>query len=452
MDQFIALGIVTVVGVTGLILYLHSDIRAASLNVGSSEPVPSPAASTPDALRELWGASTDPALGAVVSPTGVVVTTNQHGVTALDATTGEQRWSYDRSNRDLCAVGSGDVDPGAMNASGRLHGIVAVYQNDDWCTDVQSFDANDGTRGEVRTSPLQKGGQLLFGGNVSGWWAPTLVEVWRYDLFRMIRYGIEPNPTNSGTQHLGCTFTDMALALDQFATIEHCADEGPNARVVLNFNDPNSKKTEWSPFEFDPRIDVDTGSPSAVVVGITTHRVLVLVSSPSPALVLYDAAGTELSRQHVEVTAEEIATAANGRPLPRLVTSNASYALVGNSLLVMDHETVNAPAPSTALETATATTSAPSSSASAPPSVRLESLTLRYVKNGALGLPAEMADTLLIPVDGGLLKTDLNTEPSPTDGVLPIERGGYSGTIAVHDRRGLRLAAGAPRRRWRHDC
>ena len=40
---------------------------------------------------------------------------------------------------------------------------------------------------------------------------------------RTIQYGDLPNPPKPNAAHTGCTFTDIALADEQFATVEHCA-------------------------------------------------------------------------------------------------------------------------------------------------------------------------------------------------------------------------------------
>lgn len=437
LDRAIAVALTTVLVVVGLILYLRSDIRAADLQTGESEPVPTPGTSVPASLTESWRAPTDPELGAVISPGGVVVTTTTHGMTALDASTGAERWSYRRDNRELCAVGSPDTDAAAVTSTGHLSGITAVYRVGDWCSAVQNFDAVTGERGRTRTSPNEAGGELLFGGNAAGWWAPTLLELWRYDLVLMTRYGIEPNPTNSGTQHVGCTFTDMAIALDQFATIEHCAEQGPNARVTLHFNDAGSKRTDgkWDKFEFEPRMDVDTGSPVAVIAAVSIHRVLVLVTEPEPALVLYDAAGTEISRTPVDLTVDEITAAADGRPLPRLVTDNASYAKVGDTVLVMGEESVTTDAPATAITTstpaATETSAAPSTAPAAPEQVTVTSLEFKYAVPDALGLPAEEGSDLLVPVADGLLVLDRETGPAGATRTIPLTREGWVGPIQV---------------------
>lgn len=435
LDRAIAVALTTVLVVVGLIIYLRSDIRAADLQVGPSQELPTPGSSVPQTLGETWRAPTDPDLGAVISPGGVVVTTTPHGFTGLDAGNGTQRWSYNRSNRDLCGLGSPDTTPNDVTSGGHLSGITAVYRNGDFCSEVQNFDAVTGERGRVRTSPNAGDGELLFGGNAAGWWSPTLAEVWRYDLVLMARYGTEPNPTNSGTDHPGCVFTDMAIALDQFATIEHCQAQGPNARVTLHFNDPGSKQVNnWDKFEFDARMDVDTGSPAAAIVAVSVHRVLVLVSEPEPALVLYDAVGTEISRSAVDLTAEDIVAAADGRPLLRYTTDNATYAMVGDTVLMVSEEQVTTAAPSTDLTTPESTEPSAGATDTSPaprPQVTVTSLSLKYLVHDVLGLPTEVGTEVMFPVADGILVLDQRTGPSGPNRTIGVEREGWVGPIRI---------------------
>ncbi|GGL95740.1 Rv3212 family protein [Nakamurella endophytica] len=435
-DRLLAAAIAVVVAAVGVVVYLTSDNRATTDATGPQVPPPSAASVAPTTLRQAWTAATDPSLGAVASPSGVVVTTDRHAVTAHDAVTGAVRWSYTRSNRDLCAVGSGDTDDQPVDQGSGVRGIATVYAENGFCSQLMTLDPVTGSRSKVRTSPLPLGGSLVFGGPYAGWLSPTLVEVWRNDLVRTIQYGVQPNPTNPSSSHLGCTFTDLALAETQFATVEHCAAQGATARVVLNFDDPGAQKPkDWDQFKHTARMDVDTRSPAAVIVGVTPDRVAVLVSAPSPAVVVYDAAGTAVSRTAVEVPAAEItAAAAQGRPLPAVQTPSGRISLVGSHLVAVTFESVQGPAPSTALTTPTSATASsgvlPTSGAPAA-DVTLRSVRVAWVGGSALGLPAVVGDDVLIPVRDGLQVADLAGGPSALGAaggrVVAVNRGGWTG-------------------------
>ena len=362
LDRSLAVALAVVVVVVGLVVYHYSDIRNADLVTGSAAPVPATPSALPTSLTQKWTAATDPALGSVASASGVVVTTDQHTITARDAVTGAVRWTYSRSNRSLCAVGSGDVGPAQMAASASVAGITTVYGENGFCSQVMTFDPVTGARGKVRTSPNQQNGSLVFGGPYAGWLGPTRIEVWRYDLVRTIQYGEQINPPKSGQSRLGCTFTDMALAANQFATVEHCPAEGTNARVVLNFDDPGSVANHpdgWDNFQHSVRADIDTGAVAARIVGVTADRVAVLVSGPKPAVVVYDATGKVTSRTPVDIPAADIVAADSvSKPAtvtPAVQTADHRYSLVGSHVLSISTPTIQAVPPNTSFSAAPTT-------------------------------------------------------------------------------------------------
>ena len=457
LDRVLAAVLAVVVTVVGLLVYRSSDIRNAQLTVSASTAptgawaaasIPSPTTSLPDSLAQKWVVATDPALGAVVSASGVVVTADQHAVTAHDAVTGLVRWSYARSNRDVCAVGSGDVGPADMQTQSSVPGIVTVFDENGFCSQVTTFDPVDGARGKVRTSPNEVGGSLVFGGPYAGWLGATRLEVWRYDLVRTIQYGDEADPPKSGESRLGCTFTDLALAANQFATVEHCPAESRTARVVINFDDPNAVTGHpdgYDTFEHKPRVDIDTRAAAARIVGITADRVAVLVSGPTPAIVVYDAAGTETSRTPVDVPAAAIAAAdAVSRPArvtPAVATADQRFSLIGDYVVAVSMPTVRAVAPRTSFPATSTTTSSSgitgalgqSAAPSSPAEVDVADLRLDWVSAGALGLPATVGQNVLLPTARGLAVLDATQGPGALGAsaarTIPVDRTGYAGRV-----------------------
>lgn len=464
LDRSLALALALVVAVVGLLVYRSSDIRNASLAVTpSSAPsgawaaasVPSPTTAVPTTLARKWSAATDPGLGSVVSPSGVVVTSGQHAVSAHDAVTGLVRWNYTRSNRNLCAVGSSDIGPADMSSQSTVPGIVTVFQENGFCSQVTTFDPVTGARGNVRTSPDQPGGSLAFGGSYAGWLGPSRVEVWRYDLVRTIQYGDQANPPKPGFSRLGCTFTDLAVATNQFATVEHCPTEGDTARLVINFDDPGAVSGHpdgWDTFQHTARTcvpvadsgcaDIDTRAAAARIVGITADRVAVLVSGPTPAVVVYDAAGTETSRTPVDIPAATIAAAdavsTPAKVTPSVSTDNQRFSLIGNSVVAVSLPTVQAIAPKTSFSSAPTTTASSSitaalSPSSAPAEVGVADVKLDWVAPGALGLPATVGSDVLLPTTRGLAVFDATNGPSAL-GVsaartIAVDRAGYTGRV-----------------------
>lgn len=438
------------VAAIGFLVYRTSDLAGASLVTGTDAAVPSPISAAPAALVQKWTRPTDAALGAVVSASGVVVTTDPHTVTGRDASTGVTRWSYTRSNRTLCAVGSGDVGPTDMSSNATVAGITTVYQENGFCSQVTTLDPVTGDRGKVRTSPNQEHGSLVFGSTYAGWLGPDRLEVWRYDLVRTIQYGVQINPPKPGQSRLGCTFTDMALATNQFATIEHCPAEGTNDRLVINFDAPGDVTNHpegWDTFQHSIRADIDTGGAGARIVGITADRVAVLVSGSKSVVKVFDAAGKQTSSTPVDIpgadiiAADSVADPAN--VTPALQTGNQRFSLIGDHLLAVSMPTVDAIPPATAFPTTTAGTTTSSSSitnalnpggsGSAPATVPVADLKVDWVAAGALGLPATIGSNVLMPTTKGLSFFDSTTGPGDLGAAgtktIPVDRGAYAGRV-----------------------
>ena len=111
---------------------------------------------------------------------------------------------------------------------------------------------------------------------------------------------------------------------------------------MINWATPDSapdKPSDQDVFKHTPRADIDTGAPAARIVGITADRVAVLVSAPEPAVVVYDATGTETSRTAVDVPADAIVTAdqlsptGGTVPTPAVRDGAMRYSLIGDRLL-----------------------------------------------------------------------------------------------------------------------
>ena len=455
IDRIVAVAIAVVVIAVGVVVYLTSDARATNSATAAAGEVPSSAGNIPSSLRQSWSLPTNPELGAVASPYGTVVTADATGVTGHDAVTGDVRWSYGR-DEPLCAVGSGDADAPGVESRGKVRGVMVVSEKNGYCSQQMLLDPATGERHYYRTSPNQPLGSLVFGGPYAGWLGPSLVELWRDDLVRTIQYGDLPSPPKPNAAHTGCTFTDIALADVQFATVEHCDGQGPNARVMINWSTPDSapdKPDDQDVFKHDQRANIDTGAPAARIVGITADRVAVLVSAPQPAVVVYDEKGTETSRTPVDIPARSIVAAdaltSDGRtsPTPAVQDGTARYSLIGDLLLGVTSDTVQVPVPQTTTPSSVTDAAAPTvgflagttTASAAVPTTETKSvknLVVRWTKNGALGLPAVVTDNVLMPVKGGLevfvAESGTTTDGARTgivQGRIPVDRAGYAGRV-----------------------
>ena len=484
IDRLVAAVLALVVAAVVAVVYLTSDIRATTLDAGPVEAAPDAPVVVPSSLTQAWSLTTDPDLGAVASPYGVVVTADEHTVTGSDAITGAQRWAFSRDNVPLCALGSGDTDARGVTTRGKVRGVVTVFEKGGSCSQVRLLDPVTGDRHYDRSSPNQVGGALAFGGPYAAWMGPDLLELWRDDLVRTIQYGDQPQPTKANTLHTGCLFSDIALADTQFATIEHCAATGGGARLVINWATPDSapdKPDGQDVFQHAPRADIDTGSPAARIVGITPDRVAVVVSAPEPAMVVYDATGAETSRTPVDISAQDIQDAdvvptAPGaqNPVPVSITPSVQaddvrYSLIGTTLLSVSQNQIQVPAPVTSTPTSAAPSATGSIGAGSLPSgafgslagvslggatstagsavsdstdgseppatVSARDLTLRWTTGQVRGLPALVGDAVLVPVDAGLaVLADVAGTPRVVPGtadttVLPVDRAGWTGRV-----------------------
>lgn len=437
-DRIIAAALAVAAIVVATIVYLTSDIRATDSVTAPVQAAPKAITSVPQQLTVRWQQATDPAMGAAASPFGMVVTADQHTVTGRDVDTGAARWSYTRSDRQLCRIGSGDTTAGDLSSpfssisDGRPRGILAIYARDGLCGEMVLLDPRTGERRYQRTAPNQWDGALIYGGPYAAWAGTDRLEIWRWDLLRTFQYGNQPNPTSAGTRHLGCTFTDAAVADNQFGTIEHCPAKGKNARIVLNWTDPNIHDREkYDVYKTANLMDVDTGSTAARIVGITKDRVAVLVASPTPAVVVYDAAGKITGRTPVDVPVAVIGSGT--APTPRITLNDVQYALVGDRLIAVGSEQVTVTMPiSTSATTSAATDTSTvglgtllggsgTGGSTAEPTSKTEdraSPTLRWTLPKAIGLPTAVGTDLLVPTIGGLL-------------VVPATEGTVSRTIPV---------------------
>lgn len=399
-DTAVAAGLAVVAVVLGLVIYFKSDARATALTTGPDLTPPAAMGAIPSSLQIAWTLSSSARFPAVVSPYGTVVTADDHTVTGYDGVTGAFRWSYGRSNVTLCAVGSGDTGAPDFAGSGAVRGIVTGFVKSGRCSEITTLDPTTGERGKQRTGFTGADSRLIFGGPYGGMISNDLVELWRYDLVRTIQYGNQPEPTKPNTKHLGCEFADIALAGTQFGTIEHCAASGSAAQLMLNYDDPGSttdgRAKSWDALNFAARATVNLGSDHARLLSMSAEEAAVLVASPTPAVVVYDATGKEVSRVPIGVSADQIVAADAGGPVtPVVFGATARYLLVGSTLIAVNND----------------------------------GLGVLWTLPDVLGKPALVGSQLLVPVAGGLAVVPVSS--GSISSRLRVDRAGYIGRIDV---------------------
>lgn len=424
IDALIAVVIAIVVAVTAAGLYLSSDVRATTLDTAAPDAAPTtPVAATevPAELHVAWQLATEARYGALATPYGTVVTADEHSVSGFDASDGAPLWSYSRSNRSLCAVGSGDTTADALDSWTGVHGVMTVFAKNGYCSQVTLLDPSTGDRLYQRTGPNGDPGRLFFGSPYVGWMSSDYLELWRHDLVATIRYGDQPNPVNSTGPHTGCTFTDAAVTADQLATVEHC---GTATNLVLNWPTPSDAPDKddkgWDANHSDPKATIPLDGNDAVILALTADRAAVLVDGRSPSIVIYDDAGDEVSRTPADIDAADIAATAHAGITPSVTYQGRRYSLVGTALFAMSSVTDTIPAPPP---------DNPTDATDAPATVTVQTPVVDWSASGALGLPAFVAGDILVPTAAGLAVHDAGT--GRLSATIAVDRGGYSGRVDV---------------------
>ena len=124
--------------VVALVVWRSGEITHVHLRT-ASRPAPSVPLASPVAQPAIrWQSADATAVGAPFVG-GTVVTYSQHTVTGRDALTGEARWTYTRTDRDVCEV---------AQQQGRA---IAIYRNGRNCDQVTTLDTATGKRDWERT-------------------------------------------------------------------------------------------------------------------------------------------------------------------------------------------------------------------------------------------------------------------------------------------------------------
>lgn len=136
---------------------------------------------------------------------GTAITWSEHTLAGRDATTGEIRWSYTRTDLSICDAAQRD---------GRA---FVLFGRAGDCDEVSTFDAQTGARGWFRTLPDDGEGRLLFG-------ATGLVIAYPTSFHAMtVAGGIDrfPSVPTTGSD---CRFTAVVPGDTGVLASERCAD------------------------------------------------------------------------------------------------------------------------------------------------------------------------------------------------------------------------------------
>lgn len=451
-DRIIGIALVALAITAALVVGARSDARSTVLVEGPSAATPEPPDTVPERADEAWRAKATGAAGAVASPYGTVVMAGADGVRGLSASTGDELWSYTRPGLRLCAVGDGDTLAEDLDSWTGVHGVMTLFAKNGWCSQVTLHDPLTGARLFQRTSPNQEFGRLVYGAPYAGWAGRDYLELWRHDLVATIRYGDQPNPVNTGGPRLGCEIRDVAVTAMNLATIEHCPSVSDDVRLVLNWptpaDAPEGSDRGWDANNSEPRADIDTGSADAVIVSIAEDGVAILVSDPSPTLVVYGTDGQVVSRTASLVDADDIRATSRAGITPVRSYRDHRLALVGDHLVVTSKASVMVPDTTPVEEDeedgedaqngdedgeTDADVPADNGDGAEPPAPQEPALrpgerpVFDWAFDGALGLPALIAGSAVIPTASGWTVVGL-ADGAPTS-TVPLARDYGNGRI-----------------------
>ncbi len=196
--------------VAGL-LWRNSD--AAATESTTSAPADVPAGAPAGAVEEAWTAE-GALLPADVVEEGRVLVGSEHGVRALDVTTGEVAWRYTRSNARLCGLTVAD-------------GVaVAVFRTAGRCDEAVALEAGTGVRAWTRNLGLR--GDAVIGSTTSIVLASSPTGVVTFDpRGNNIRWRAAPPE--------GCRWSGAVAGSAGVAVLERCSDDAVRVRLYDGF-------------------------------------------------------------------------------------------------------------------------------------------------------------------------------------------------------------------------
>lgn len=400
-DYAVVVLIVLVVAGVATVWWRNSDARATVSVTGSdNETVPPKPTGVPAEFTQLWqalsGATTDPV---IVGPTAV--TGDKHTVTGRDPVTGAVRWSYDRSNLDLCTVSA---------AWGKA---LAVYHKTHNCSEVTELDGVTGKRGAQRNGDAELNTQLMYDGTYVSTSGSKLIDTWRSDLVQTQQYGTVTAIVNHDKQpRLNCVYSsELAGGPGLIGVLERCPDEQYNRFTVLRANGTDND-AEKPNVLFSVQVPGDGGR----IVALTDQREAVALPNPS-RLVIWNNTGSQV--ETVPLTGVDL-SATPSSPVQPTVSFTC----------------VQQPQPSTDCEPNSWTTTVTGNARvitwfTGAKTIALSGATLDplWTVDGAFGPGTVFADKFLVPVPGGLAVMDPVTGVRGQD--VKVDRKGYQGQVRL---------------------
>lgn len=385
--DFLAVGAIAVVLVVVLATsWWGSDARRVEHNQASTLSAPTAAETAPTKLRELWR-GTSPQTVAPILLSGGVLTAEDDVLSMRDLRSGEVAWTYDRG-LPLCDVTFSNER------------IVAVYRGPKGCGDVVSLTAGTGEYAHTRSALAEDSATALRSNDSTGIVSPHRVELWRSDLVRTTEVGRQETPVKKEEQrYADCPFTSALTRTELLATTQHCEGEDKMLLRLLKTKPERSDVPEDLHTFYVPR--------DGQLVAIAQHHAAVYAPTGAsgdgkPELIVASDSG-EVNHYPMPATPALAGTAPDSPVLPVMADLPHNMTWWTGDAVVGFHPTSLAP---------------------------------EFTVRGALGAGANMADRLLVPVEGGVQVFD--TEHKKKERTIPVRRDGLVAGSPVH----LRVSGG----------
>jgi outer membrane protein assembly factor BamB len=235
-----ALAVLTAAAIAIFVVeYTRGEISHTSLHPVASPP-PSVALKPPSGqLTKAWSSADVTAIGTPYY-NGTVVTHDAHTVRGRDALTGQETWSYTRTDRTVCAAIQND-------------GVtIAVYRLDGNCDELTAVDTDTGQRKWTRT--LDKDGAVFDGPATYSVQPDNVMLVSRTSIYALA------DQNDGGLDwwtfyHPGCTINSAILGaagalISQTCHGEHCAGKqfcGNGRQLLLRQAEAGTSDSKTNP-------------------------------------------------------------------------------------------------------------------------------------------------------------------------------------------------------------
>ena len=375
--DFIATGVIAAVCVVALLsAFFSAPIRQDHLSPAAEELTDAGTlAVVPEALTESFTLPDTSPQARPLIVKGVIVTYHDGTITGTSPD-GTTQWTYKRS-AELCGMAS---------AWGK---VVAVYRTNIGCGDVVGINALTGQYANTR-SAISPNSATVFSSNdrvgvIGSDGHLSRAEIWRSDLVRTVEYGDVEAPQEPEMQpNPGCTLTSALTRTELLAITETCEDG-----TWLRFQDTTPEDSR------KPEMHESVSIPEGSYLVAISQDAAAVHDPASSTVTSYSQDGAQLSRAEVPAS-NLLADSPTGVVVPQ--TADLPHHMTyfdGANLMLLD----------------------PSN------------LEVRTIYQSALGTGVGIAERLLYPTADGITIADWNSPE--TERTIPVDRGGYSGPVAV---------------------